>query len=244
VSRQPSESVSDSGWPQAILFDLDGTLIDSAPDIASSVNALLAQYDLEALMLDQVRSMIGDGVRKLVERAFAARGITLDVPGLDERHARMMVIYADNLTGATTLLDGAVEVLTRYYQAGVTLGVVTNKPEGFSRTILEFFGLSGMIGVVVGGDTGPTRKPAPDMVLHALAQLDITPVRALMVGDSPADIDAAFAAGVASVAVRGGYTNVAVEELGADCVIDSLVDLPAAVSNFNALHRQRSHQCS
>lgn len=230
MSINPSAKVDNSSWPRAILFDLDGTLIDSAPDIANSVNSLLAEYDLEALTLDQVRSMIGNGIRKLVERAFAARGISLDEAGLDERHGRMMVVYADNLTGASALLPGAVDVLSAYHHAGTKLAVVTNKPEGFSRTILDHFGLSGMVGAVVGGDTISTRKPEPGMLLHALALMEVAPHDALMVGDSPADIDAAIAAGIQSVAVRGGYTNVAVEALGADLVIDRLDDLAGAIA--------------
>ena len=142
----------------------------------------------------------------------------------------MMVVYADNLTGASALLPGAVDVLSAYHHAGTKLAVVTNKPEGFSRTILDHFGLSGMVGAVVGGDTISTRKPEPGMLLHALALMEVAPHDALMVGDSPADIDAAIAAGIQSVAVRGGYTNVAVEALGADLVIDRLDDLAGAIA--------------
>ena len=220
------------GWPQVILFDLDGTLIDSAPDIAAAVNRLLAEDGHASLTLDEVRSMIGNGVKKLVERAYAARGITLEGAALEETTNRMMAIYGDHLTVETVLLPGAAEILAAYHKARVKLGVVTNKPEAFTRTILEHFGLSEIVDVVVGGDTGPERKPAPDMLNHALAQTGFTASRALMVGDSPADIGAAKAAFMASVAVRGGYTNVPVEELGADIVIDSLSELPAAIEQL------------
>ena len=220
------------GWPQVILFDLDGTLIDSAPDIAAAVNRLLAEDGHASLTLDEVRSMIGNGVKKLVERAYAARGITLEGAALEETTNRMMAIYGDHLTVETVLMPGAGEILAAYHKARVKLGVVTNKPEAFTRTILEHFGLSEIVDVVVGGDTGPERKPAPDMLNHALAQTGFTASRALMVGDSPADIGAAKAAFMASVAVRGGYTNVPVEELGADIVIDSLSELPAAIEQL------------
>ena len=176
--------------------------------------------------------MIGNGVKKLVERAYAARGITLEGAPLDETTNRMMAIYGDHLTVETVLMPGAGEILAAYHKARVKLGVVTNKPESFTRTILAHFGLSEIIDVVVGGDTGPERKPAPDMLNHALEQVGLTASRALMVGDSPADIGAARAAFMASVAVRGGYTNVPVEELGADIVIDSLEELPAAIEQL------------
>jgi phosphoglycolate phosphatase len=108
--------------------------------------------------------------------------------------------------------------------------VVTNKPEEFTRELIKHFGFDAIVDVVVGGDTGPQRKPAPDMLEHALAAMGVAAGKAIMVGDSPADIDSAKAAGVLSVAVRGGYTNVPVEELGADILIDSLKDLPQAIA--------------
>ena len=221
-----------SGWPRAILFDLDGTLIDSVPDIAAAANLLLETESLAPLTVDQVRGMIGNGIAKLVERAFEARGVTLEGDAHAAMTARMMEIYKDHLTIETSLMEGAEHVLRAYARIGVRLAVVTNKPEAFSREILEHFDLGEAVSVVVGGDTGPVRKPAPDMLLHALAELDATASEALMVGDSPADIDAAKAASMASVAVRGGYTRIPADELGADVVIDSLGELPGAIEQL------------
>lgn len=220
------------GWPQVVLFDLDGTLIDSVPDIAAAVNELLASEDKPALAVDDVRKMIGNGVRKLVERAFAARGIVLEGDALSAMTDRMMGIYARHLTGETTLMPGAETLVTAYARAGVKIGVVTNKPEAFSREIIAHFGLTDSVHAIVGGDTGPTRKPAPDMLLHALEQLGYGAHRALMVGDSPADVEAAKAVPMPSIAVRGGYTTVPVEELGADVVIDSLTEVPLAIERL------------
>ncbi|WP_346913596.1 phosphoglycolate phosphatase [uncultured Roseibium sp.] len=220
------------GWPQAMLFDLDGTLIDSVADIAKSVNILLAKENLATLSVDEVRAMIGNGIAKLVERAFAARGIDLEGDGLIDMTARMMDIYKDHLTEETFLLEGAEDILRAYSAAGIKMAVVTNKPEAFSRRILEHFALGDVVDCVVGGDTGPARKPAPDMLQYAAAEMGWHVSRALMVGDSPADIGAAAAAGMASVAVRGGYTNVPVDELGADVVIDSLRQLPSAIEKL------------
>ena len=217
------------GWPQAILFDLDGTLIDSVPDIASAVNELLSQDTLPALSVDAVRGMIGNGVKKLVERAYAVSGTPVEGDALDETTDRMMGIYGKHLTRDTAAMPGAIEMVAAYHRAGVKIGVVTNKPEAFTHEILKHFGLDEQVFVVVGGDTGPARKPAPDMLHHALNAMGLSASSALMVGDSPADIDAAKAAFMASVAVHGGYTNVPVEELGADRVISSLAELPAAI---------------
>jgi len=220
------------GWPQAVLFDLDGTLIDSVPDLASAVNDVLATENHPPLAMDEVRMMIGHGVRKLVERAFAARDVSLEGEALDKMTDRMMTIYGRGLTVGTTLMPGAETLLTAYARAGVKIGVVTNKPEAFSRAIIEHFGLGSSVHVIVGGDTGPARKPAPDMLRHALEQLGVGAHRALMVGDSPADIDAAKAMPIASIAVRGGYTTVPADELGADIVIDSLNEVPQAIERL------------
>lgn len=217
------------GWPQAILFDLDGTLIDSVPDIASAVNELLSQDTLPALSIDAVRGMIGNGVKKLVERAYASSGKPVVGRALDETTDRMMGIYGKHLTRHTVAMPGALDMIAAYHGAGVKIGVVTNKPEAFTHEILKHFGLDDQVFVVVGGDTGPVRKPEPDMLHHALAVMGLPASRALMVGDSPADIGAAKAAFMASVAVRGGYTNVPAEDLGADVVISSLTELPAAI---------------
>jgi phosphoglycolate phosphatase len=220
------------GWPQAILFDLDGTLIDSAADIAAAANELLSGDGLGPLPVEQVRAMVGNGVRKLVERAYAACGAPLAGDAVDARHAGMMDIYALHLTNQTTLMPGAMETLAALHGAGAKLAVVTNKPEAFSRAILAHFGLAPFIDLVVGGDTGPARKPAPDMLLHALAQFQLEPGGALMVGDGPADIEAARGARVRSVAVSGGYTEVPAEALGADLHIESLGGLPAAIARL------------
>lgn len=221
-------------WPKALLFDLDGTLIDSVPDIAAAVNELLGSYGIESLAVDDVREMVGEGVRKLVERAFAARDVELDTAGLDERHVRMMGIYGKHLTNRTELMPGARALLERCHAAGMKLALVTNKPEGFSRTILDHFGFSDWFGAVVGGDTGPERKPAPDMILYAANMLGVAARDCVMVGDSPADIDSAKNAGIRSIAVRGGYSRVPVEDLGADVLVDTLADVEAALATLSA----------
>lgn len=220
------------GWPQVILFDLDGTLIDSAPDIRTATNKLLAEEGHDALSLPDIRSMIGNGIKKLVERAFKARGVDLEGDALETMNARMMAIYADHLTIETSLMPGAQAMIDAYHAAGVKLGVVTNKPEAFSREIIAHFGLDEKVAIVVGGDTCQNRKPHPEMLLHASKEAGFSESRTLMVGDSPADIDAAKAAAMVSVAVRGGYTNVPVEELGANIVIDSLNELPGAIETL------------
>lgn len=234
TSVVPDARAGQKTWPEALLFDLDGTLIDSVPDLAAATNELLAQDNLQPLSVDAVRAMIGNGVKKLVERAYAAAQSPVDGEALDAANDRMMTIYGRHLTGQTTLMSGALDVVAAYHQAGVRIAVVTNKPEAFTHELIKHFGFDAMVDVVVGGDTGPERKPAPDMLEHALAVMGVAAGKAIMVGDSPADIDSAKAAGVSSIAVRGGYTNIPVEELGADILIDSLKDLPQAITSLKS----------
>ncbi|MER9793516.1 phosphoglycolate phosphatase [Mesorhizobium sp. M0213] len=218
--------------PKAILFDLDGTLVDSAPDIMAAVNELLAGRDLPPLRLDQVKSMIGGGIRKLVERAFATSGTPLLGSAIEEANRDMAPIYRRHLTGRTRLMPGVREVLTHLHLSGIAMGVVTNKPQLAAREILLHFGLTDYLGAIVGGDAVTYLKPAPDALLLALDQLQVEPRDTLMVGDSSADVAAARAAGMAVILLRGGYSQIPVEELGADLVCDSLFDLPSAMQTL------------
>jgi phosphoglycolate phosphatase len=218
--------------PKAILFDLDGTLIDSAPDIAAAVNELLGGRGLPSLSLALVTSMIGNGVEKLVERAFAASGTPLSNGAMEEANREMAPIYLRHTTRLTRLLPGAAEALAQLHVAGVRLGVATNKPQLATREILLHFGLAERLGAIVGGDAVTRKKPAPDALLLALERLGTEPQDALMVGDSIADVQAARAAGMPVIIVRGGYTKEPAEQLGADLVCDSLLDLPAALDGL------------
>jgi phosphoglycolate phosphatase len=218
------------GWPLAVFFDLDGTLIDSVGDLAEALNVLLAKDGLGPLTVPAVRNLVGNGIRRLVERGFVDCGMPFEGPALDTRYAAMMEIYGRGLTNHTTLMPGAEAALGLCRRKGARVAVITNKPETFSRQILAHFGLSPLVELVIGGDTGPARKPAPDMLRHAAFRFGVEPGNALMIGDGPADIDAAKAAGVPSIAVEGGYTTVPVSKLGATRVIPSLADLAAAVA--------------
>jgi phosphoglycolate phosphatase len=220
--------------PKAVLFDLDGTLVDSAPDITAAVNELLAASHLPPLSVPQVTKMIGGGVRKLVERAFAASAVSPTAAALEQAHRDMRPIYLRHLTGLTRLLPGAREAVVHFSGAGIPMAVTTNKPQVAARTILLHFGLFERLGALVGGDAVTNPKPAPDMLFFALEKLGVEPRDALMVGDSISDVKAARAAGMPVALIRGGYTETPVEELGADLVCDTLLGLPAALERLTA----------
>jgi phosphoglycolate phosphatase len=220
------------GWPGCMLFDLDGTLIDSAPDIAAAVNELLAQDGLGPLTVQQVRAMIGRGVPVLVERAYAACGLPLAGQALGDAANRMSSIYARHLTNLTVLMPGALETVAAFAKAGVRVAVVSNKPNAFTREILDRYGLSPHLAATQGAEEGLARKPAPDMLLAAIAKAGSQPSRTLMIGDSEADVQSARAAHIPVVIVRGGYTTTAPEKLGADLVISALGELPNAIERL------------
>ncbi|WP_127599697.1 HAD-IA family hydrolase [Nitratireductor alexandrii] len=214
----------------AVLFDLDGTLIDSVADLAAAVNTVLAAHGTQPLDVAAVRGMVGNGVAKLVQRAFEARGRPLDAAGRAAATDAMMAAYRDGLTARTTLMAGTAAALAQLRARGAALAVVTNKPQDATEAILDHFGLSQAFGAVVGSRPGLASKPAPDMLFAALDAIGATADTAVMVGDSAVDAEAARAAGLPCVLVRGGYARQALETLGADAVVDDLSGLADAIA--------------
>lgn len=224
-----SAAPTPDGMPRAVLFDLDGTLVHSAPDLAGSLDDLLAEHGLAPLGIDAVAGMIGGGVTILVRRGFAARGRLLDALEAERAAARFMTIYEPRATRHTRLMPGAAEALAALARAGVRLAVCTNKPQIVSERILAELGVVDRFDVVVGGDHGLAKKPDPAILMHALSLLGAERAGAVHVGDSAADVEAARAAGVRCVVVEGGYAAAPAVQLGADRVVASLADLPAAL---------------
>lgn len=221
-------------WPQAVLFDLDGTLVDSAPDIHAALNETLASYGEPPFTLEAVTRMVGRGVPVLIERAWEGLGKSIDPAERDRVVERFLAIYEPRATELTTLTAGASEATRALVDAGTPIGVVTNKPEAATREILSHFGLSELMQVVVGGDAGPAKKPEPGLLLLACERLGLAVDQVVFVGDSENDVAAAKAAGMAVVVLRGGYTSIAADDLGADAVVDRLDGLGAAVSTLRS----------
>jgi phosphoglycolate phosphatase len=212
---------------QAILFDLDGTLVDSVPDLAAAVNGLLAELGRPALGLAQVTGMVGDGTTALVERALAASGAA-DTP-LPAALDRFLALYEADPTRLTRPYAGVPAVLDQLAAAGWRLGVCTNKPERATRAVLAGLDLERFFTAVLGGDSGPTRKPDPGPLRAALGRLGSAPARAAMIGDHRNDVIAAHAAGMRVVFARYGYGAATLEGLTADAVIDHFAELPQAL---------------
>jgi phosphoglycolate phosphatase len=230
-------------WPRAVLFDLDGTLIDSVPDITLAVADLLKTEGLAPVTEPQVRAMVGHGVQMLVKRAFAFYGRDLEGDALAAMTERMLGIYPRHLIGRTVLMPGAREALDALAAAGRRLAVVTNKPESFVAEILSHLGIAERFALIAGdrpleagGRPALRPKPAPDLLLHALDQLGATPAETVMVGDSGADIQSAKAAQVFAVGIRGGYSTTPLETFAPDLVLDGLADLPGALIKVAGRH--------
>lgn len=216
----------------ALVFDFDGTLIDSAPEIGQALNTLLEERGRPPVTDPQVRAFIGDGARRLVERGFAATGPALEDSDLTAAVRRYLDIYATVPADPGTIYPGVVETLERLRADGHRLALCTNKPEAISRELLAGLGMAHLFGAVVGGDTLPERKPRPEPLLHALHGLGLDPTGAVMVGDNANDVGAARAAGIPVIAVTYGYPRMKVEELGADLLTHRFADLPAALRSL------------
>lgn len=206
--------------PRAIVFDLDGTLIDSAPDLADALNSVLRSQGLREQTLDDVKGMVGAGAKVLMQRGFAANGKALSEQEAERLLPAFIADYRARATDKTRLMPGAQRLLTELAAAGIGLGLCTNKPEDISRQILEDFAIVSLFGSIVGGDTTPAKKPDPRPLLHALAELGCPADEALMVGDSAADAGVARAAGTGLALVTFGYSQVLVEHMGADIVVE------------------------
>ncbi len=213
--------------PTTLVFDLDGTLIHSAPDLAAALNKVLTEANREPVTLDQVTQMIGDGVGKLVERGFAATGGGPDNP--EEQLDRFHRHYSNATADLTELYPDVLETLQKLADAGYNMALCTNKPAQATTAVLKAFGLAKYFEAVAGGDTFPVRKPSPGHLLGLLRQMNVDPEHAVMIGDSPNDVQVALNAAVPVIAVSYGYRRVPAEAMGADILIDHFHQIPGAL---------------
>lgn len=190
---------------RALVLDLDGTLIDSAPALQAIAGRYLGGLGLPPLTLDEARSFIGDGARVFCRRMLESRGVPVDGPALDRHYHDFHEVYVDGPADENVVYDGAHDTLAAIAARGIRLGLCTNKPEMPTRKVLDAFGLAPLFGAVVTGDTLPQKKPDPAPLLHTIAALDVRPEEALFVGDSEVDAATAAAAGVDFALHERGY---------------------------------------
>ncbi len=215
-----------------VVFDLDGTLVDTAPDLAAAVNALLAEIGRDPLGLEHVKAMIGDGVPKLVERALEASGrLVADRQALVER---FLALYLRELVARSRPFPGVFDALGRLRASGAKLAVCTNKPTAPTMAILSALDLLPYFDNVTCGDSLAVRKPDPAMLRHVIDAMDDPPRRVVIVGDSGNDVTLARAGGVPIILVRHGYTATPADALAADAVIDDMSGLVDELRDLEA----------
>jgi len=215
---------------QAYLFDFDGTLVDSAPDLTRALDLALNRAGLPGVGLELGKQMVGHGAGKLVERAVQQvtneQNVTMESPLCRLLLSVFLEEYEPICAETSVLYPGAMDLIHTLKDQGKKVGLVTNKPRRFVELMLPAFNLHDAFDSIVAGDDLPTKKPQPDMVHRALSDLDCAPHEACLVGDSKADLGAAKAAGVASILVSFGYAgDLNVHDCGADRVIHDLMEL-------------------
>jgi len=210
---------------KAVLLDLDGTLLDTAPDLAAAVNAMLAGQGLDPLPERAVREFIGRGISHLVERSLVAAGLPLPCERLEPALISFGGHYARLNGHASRVYPGVIEALERLRAAMLKLACVTNKPSAFTLPLLETSGLARFFEAVSTSDQAGSRKPDPGLLLHACRALGVAPREATVIGDSANDAEAARAAGCRVLLVSYGYSEGRdVRELDSDGVVASLAE--------------------
>jgi phosphoglycolate phosphatase len=190
--------------PHAVLFDLDGTLADTGPDLAYALNRTLEHYRQAPLPYETIRPVVSHGAMALIRLGF---GIAPDAPGFEERRQFLLQVYADNLCRETRLFPGMEEVLLRLESLDRRWGIVTNKPAWLTDPLIEAMQLQRRAGCVISGDTCANRKPHPQPILHACSLLGSDPRATWYVGDAGRDMQAGRAAGCVTVAALYGYLH-------------------------------------
>jgi phosphoglycolate phosphatase len=239
--RETGYQLGDHGRPMLratlkpiVVFDLDGTLVDTAPDLVGTLNAVLAREGYATVAYAEARSMIGGGARRMLARALGRHGTAIDPAELDRLFADFLAHYTAHIADRSRPFPGVAPALDLLTAQGARFAVCTNKLEQLSIMLLERLGLAGRFAAICGQDTFGVPKPDPELLRGTIARAGGELGTAVMVGDSTADVAVARAAGVPVIAVDFGYSDVPVPLLKADRVIGHFDELPGAVASLLA----------
>ena len=224
---------------RTIVFDLDGTLVDTAPDLISTLNLVLAGEGLSPLAYDEARRMIGGGSRRMIERALIAEGQSVPGSGLDRMFRIFIDHYSAHIADRSRSFPHLESVLQRLAGDGFRLAVCTNKLEWLSVRLLDTLNLSRYFAAICGQDTFGIQKPDPQMLRLTIRRAGGEVQRAIMIGDSLTDVRTARAANVPVIAVGFGYSEVTPQALNADRLISSFSELPHAIAAVGTLCEQK-----
>jgi len=219
--------------PRTVVFDLDGTLVDTAPDLIAALNYVLDREGLPPVPLHSARNMIGAGARKLLERGLELEGRAMSVGDVDRLTRDFIDYYAAHIADASRPFEGLEAALDDLGAQGYRFAVCTNKLEWLSKRLLDELGLSPRFSAICGADTLGVSKPDPVILQQTVARAGGHIGATIMVGDAGPDIGVARRAGIPVIGVEFGYTDVPIAELKPDRLIGHMKDLPAAVESLS-----------
>jgi len=219
---------------RTIVFDLDGTLVDTAPDLIAALNFVLEREGMPPVPLHAARTMIGAGARKLIERGLELDGRVTSVEGISRLTNDFIDYYADHIADASRPFEGLESALDDLSGRGYRFAVCTNKLEWLSKLLLDQLGLSARFAAICGADTFGVSKPDPAILRQTIALAGGQLSSAIMVGDAGPDIGVARRAGIPVIGVEFGYTEIPIADLKPDLLIGHFNDLPAAVESLMA----------
>ena len=215
--------------PNAIIFDLDGTFIDTAPDLINSLNYVISNEGLPELPFEIARACIGHGARHMITRGFEQSNKELSEQKLDDLFVEFLSHYEVNIANESKVFPGALASLNRFQEQGWIFAICTNKLEHLARKLLAELDVSDYFKVVTGADTYNFGKPNPLPIQKTMSEMGANPQNTIMVGDSGPDIEGAKNAGIPSIAVDFGYTPVPVSDFKPDCIISHFDELESAI---------------
>ena len=218
---------------RTVVFDLDGTLVDTAPDLIAALNYVLDREGMPPLPFESARNMIGAGARKLIERGLEVEGRVVTVDDLNRLTKDFIDYYADHIAEASRPFEGLEAALDELAAQGCRFAVCTNKLEWLSKLLLDQLGLSGRFSAICGADTFGVSKPDPIILQQTVARAGGSLAATIMVGDAGPDVGVARRAGVPVIGVEFGYTDVPIADLKPDRLIGHMRDLPAAVEGLS-----------
>lgn len=219
-----------TGW--TIAFDLDGTLVETAPDLVGTLNTVLGEQGLPPVPFETARNMVGRGAKHLIEQGYAATGLPISTDLSSTLFERFIDHYRANIANESRPFPGCLDVLDALLDAGATLVVATNKRTDLSYDLLNALDMTDRFATVVGADAAPAAKPDGRHILFAIEEADGDPEMAIMVGDSTTDVEGARNAGVPCVVVSFGYTAIPPRELGGAVVVDHYAELPGWIAQY------------
>lgn len=220
------------GW--TVAFDLDGTLVETAPDLVGALNVILVEQGMAPAPMTAVRQLVGHGLRGMLISAYAMAGLTITEDQIAELRPRIVDVYQGRIAQESRPFPGCLQALADLRARGAKLAVCTNKPAGLAALLLDELDMTGLFDALVGGDTLPVQKPDPAPLLEAIALAGGDPARAVLVGDASPDTGAAKAAGVPCVVCAFGYNDLPPAELGGDLTISHFDELTDAIAGIAA----------